>query len=380
MEQQQQEGRMYRGIKLADSVRLYKKNGEYFDKVRNGLDRFVDAIIEVNYDVVGEFVNNMTKLVIRCDKGHVYNTSPNNITNGYRCQKCAGNSTEQAKVNFYNVVKSIGYKVIGEYENSKTNIELQCDKNHVYSVKPNDFIHTGNRCPKCSIRNPEKAKEDFYNSVESEGYKVIGDYKGSHKKIEIQCTKNHVYSVTPSNFKSGWRCSKCSGNCPIEAEKNFYNEVESEGYKVIGKYIKSLIKVELQCDKGHLYSVIPPDFMRGIRCPNCSESKGEKIIREWLESKGIVCFAQYKFPNDTRKYDFCLPFENIIVEVHGLQHYKEIEFFSNSNLTREQSNDKRKQEFAESLGYKYIVVDYREHNPQLALERFIESYNKLNAE
>ena len=52
--------------------------------------------------------------------------------------------------------------------------------------------------------------------------------------------------------------------------------------------------------------------------------KGERIIREWLEENNVIYIAQYRFPNDKRKYDFMLPFENTVVEIHGLQHYEEI--------------------------------------------------------
>ncbi|BCD00032.1 hypothetical protein BC30048_2934 [Bacillus cereus] len=90
--------------------------------------------------------------------------------------------------------------------------------------------------------------------------------------------------------------------------------------------------------------------------------------------------SQYKFPNDTKSYDFYLPVENTIVEVHGQQHYEEVKVFhhhSYKTFEDEQLNDWYKEEFAKEMGCSYIVVNYREHKPELALQRFITAYTQL---
>ena len=42
----------------------------------------------------------------------------------------------------------------------------------------------------------------------------------------------------------------------------------------------------------------------------------------------------------------------------------------------EQENDTQKKEYAESKGYNYMVVDYREHLPELTLQRFKKMFEK----
>ncbi|GAB6422997.1 hypothetical protein bcgnr5372_27180 [Bacillus luti] len=166
----------------------------------------------------------------------------------------------------------------------------------------------------------------------------------------------------------------------------FINSVASNGHVLMSEYIHIHEKVLIDFKCGHKpHSLVANSYKHGVKCPHCQESKGERIIREWLEENNVMYIAQYRFPNDKRKYDFMLPFENTIVEIHGLQHYEEILHYhkdtpNRRSFTQEQKNDELKQEFAKALGYKYIIVDYREHKPQLALERFLAAFMELKSQ
>ncbi|PFH86468.1 hypothetical protein [Bacillus sp. AFS088145] len=377
MERQPQEGKVYREIKLADSVQINRKS------VQKGLDGLLDSLEKSNgYKVVGIYEANMKKLEMECDKGHSFSMIPSNFKRGYRCPVCAGNCPKQSIENFHKLANLEGYKIVGKYETARKKIEMECDKGHSFSMTPDNYKR-GHRCPACTGHCPVQAKEDYFKLAKLEGFKVVGDYEAALKPIKMECDKGHSISITPNNFKKGNRCWHCNGTSPEQGRENFYALLELAKYKAIGEYIKASKKVKIQCDKGHSFSMTPNHFKHGERCPVCSESNGEKIVREWLESKSIIYKTQYIFPMDTKKYDFLLPFENIIIEVNGKQHYEEVDFSGKGKgrtLAQEQANDKVKQKFAENLGYKYIVVDYRESKPQLALERFIHAFNKLKAE
>ena len=80
---------------------------------------------------------------------------------------------------------------------------------------------------------------------------------------------------------------------------------------------------------------------------------------------------------DIKKYDIYIPLYNLIVEVHGRQHYEEVDFFKNRTLAEEQANDRLKQQYALDNGFNYMVVDYREHIPKLTLNRFIKQLEEF---
>lgn len=59
-------------------------------------------------------------------------------------------------------------------------------------------------------RNTKLTTEEVREYVESFGYKLIGEYISSKVKIQVQCPNDHEpYYVSWGNFKTGKRCPKC---------------------------------------------------------------------------------------------------------------------------------------------------------------------------
>lgn len=129
-----------------------------------------------------------------------------------------------------------------------------------------------------------KSKNDFLTLIKLHNYKVIGEYLGVSKKINILCPNNHEWEVTPSHFKNGVRCPYCQGLNKSQAKSRFLKMVESDGYKCFSEYLNNKTKVELQCPKGHIYNVRPNDFMTGHRCRSCSISNSEEILSRKAKS------------------------------------------------------------------------------------------------
>lgn len=189
-------------------------------------------------------------------------------------------SMEKAKNDFLNKLEEADYKAIGEYKGALTKIKIECDKGHEYETRPNDFKR-GNRCPICSCHSSNKqtkenAKDNFYNLIEKEGYEVIGEYEKTKVKVEVKCDKGHCYSVTPSDFKQGKRCKICAGKDKKTAELDFIEKLEKENYKLLNKYSNNTTKVKVMCSEGHEYEVKPYAFKQGNRCPYCHVKKRQE--------------------------------------------------------------------------------------------------------
>ncbi|NGT11930.1 hypothetical protein G6Y96_09220 [Clostridium perfringens] len=213
---------------------LYK--GRDTERGKKAYVGFCELLESENYKLIGKYVNNKTKVKLQCDKGHRYFVIPNNFKRGTRCPICSGyNNPETSKLDFIKQVEKEGYKVIGNYINARIKVEVECNKGHRYFVKPNDFKN-GTRCSICAGNNPETSKLDFIKQVEIEGYKLIGNYVNARTKVELECDKCHRYFVRPSSFKSGHRCPHCSinshgeiltkkildeYNCKYESQKKF---------------------------------------------------------------------------------------------------------------------------------------------------------------
>jgi len=166
-------------------------------------------------------------------------------------------------------IEKYNYKCLSDiYVNNHTKLKVQCNNGHIYGVVWNSF-QLGHRCPYCAGVK-KKTMEEIKEYIESFGYKCLSEkYINCKSKLKIQCNIGHTYEVTWANFQTGWRCPYCAGvkKKTMEEIKKY---VELFGYKCLSKeYINSKNKLEIQCDKDHIYKVIWNSFSRGHRCPIC---------------------------------------------------------------------------------------------------------------
>lgn len=115
----------------------------------------------------------------------------------------------KAVINLQNLASEIGYTLIDPYKGAKVKIAMVCDHGHNISMTPTN-LKSGKRCGSCCKNDPQKAKQSFYNALSLCGYSTMEQYKSAREKIKIKCDKDHVYSVTPDNFKRGKRCPFCT--------------------------------------------------------------------------------------------------------------------------------------------------------------------------
>ena len=78
----------------------------------------------------------------------------------------------------------------------------------------------------------------------------------------------------------------------------------------------------------------------------------------WLEQEKIFFIKEKIFNwSEQKRYDFYLPKQNLIIEYHGVQHYKEVkEFFL--PLKEQQKIDSWKEAQAKENGINYLVISY----------------------
>ena len=81
-----------------------------------------------------EYINNSTKMLVSCSKGHVYKVGYNNFFQGNRCPYCAGQIITYDYIKNY--IESFGYKLVStEYKNAHSEILIECTEGHIYATK-----------------------------------------------------------------------------------------------------------------------------------------------------------------------------------------------------------------------------------------------------
>ena len=275
------------------------------------------------------------------------------------------------------------YKVISFVSFTKP-LTIKCIKhNKVYETKlgsllrkDRDNTNTCN-CPICSnyMRSinrtgltKAKTSEEYVQECKEKGYDLsIEDYKNAKTKIKHKCNKGHIYEQTPGSHLHGEGCPTCNGNLK-KTTKQYIQECKETGQDLpIEDYKNNKTRIKHRCSKGHIYKQTPDMHIGKYKqgCPVCSESHGEKYIRNYLDKNNIKYEPQKKFKDLKDKtylsYDFYLPDYNILIEYQGIQHYESINIKGSgeySNLKKQQHHDKLKREYAKNNGYKLLELKY----------------------
>lgn len=304
---------------------------------KSNLQEFLEKCYVVHgnrYDYsLAEYINNSTKLKIKCKIHGLFYQTPNSHLSGSNCNICANEKQNQTKFSntvafiekankvhssFYDYSKSI-------YKHNKENITITC-------VLHGDFLQTphvhlrGNGCRLCANERLSKKFRKPYDLVLKEyNDKYFGiyeypkeeefEYKNSSSEINIFCKKhNFTFTTTIDGHLCGRFCEKCLG------------------------YFTS---------------------------------KGELSIGSFLEKHNIEFVKEKTFPDlkgvngYPLRYDFYIESLNTIVEFDGEQHFK-VKFnssrFSQEKFKQTQKHDKIKNLFCKKNKITLIRIPYYQYD------------------
>lgn len=79
----------------------------------------------------------------------------------------------------------------------------------------------------------------------------------------------------------------------------------------------------------------------------------------FLEERGINFTKEYSFPDSKFRFDFFLPDFNVLVEFHGVQHYRPVQRFGGrEGLNKTKEMDTLKETLAASYGTPLVVLNF----------------------
>lgn len=167
-------------------------------------------------------------------------------------------------------------------------------------------------------KDSEVAIREFVSLLNLNEYILRSEYKGTTKKVLLECPNGHDYYVTPNNFKTkNSRCQTCRKQATQERnsksctkgirkskskkkkEEEFKAFVIKENYELLSEYVSPRIKVILKCPNDHEYEVVPYSFLKGSRC-KCNRLNNEKSILaknrflDLLSAEGYKLKSEYK--------------------------------------------------------------------------------------
>lgn len=292
------------------------------------------------------------------------------------------------------------YTFLEPYKYARTKIMVKHNKcGFLYQVQPNNFLH-GQRCPYCARKSKKMSDREFQNEVKRLGnnnYLPLQKYKGSKVKILMLHKKcGNKYYVRPHDFISGNRCPFCRYTITAKKRSMKFSEIQERvkkiangEYKVLPKgYRNTHTKINfyhLKCNR--FFQMTPHCFFSGQRCPFCKASKGEKIVKEYLEKKDIHFKFQFRI-NDCRDKK-ALPFDfaifnsdktlNCLIEYQGEQHfYNPFSWershgpFNSQSVLDTQKHDAMKLQYCKDHGIKLIRINHPQTSSKSNSIEFIE--------
>lgn len=269
----------------------------------------------------------------------------------------------------------------GELFNIKTSHFLKCNISYIIGKKTKEY--------KLSINSNIK---DDYHDVDILEHIYIKYSNGKEKGYRCRCNKCgwDDWRISESNLIKGNGCPCCSNKVIVEGINNIgfthpqISRYLKHDYDKIAYSINTNKKVDVLCPYCGFEKqmVITNLKRRGFSCPQCGDgvSMPQKFIFSMLNQLNVNFKEEFcpKWSNKKR-YDFYFQQynEKHIIEVHGLQHYKNgFESVGGGKLHEIQENDKLKRELALNNGIKdenYIVIDFRESTLEFGKKSILSS-------
>ena len=297
---------------------------------------FIERVEKVHgkeIQILGEYKSKREKILVKHMCGYIWYANPQSLYLGHSCPKCCGNikkSTDIIKKEIFDIVGD-EYELLGDYINSNTPILFKHNVcGNLFKMTPKAFIHRGQRCPNERYIRSSKSNIISYSKIKNEIEK-IGDGK----------------------------------------------------YKIVGDYIKSSEKITFfHTVCGKTFELKPTSFIKGgVRCPYCKRSKGEEVIREYLELNNIIFKEQYKIEGCKNvrplRFDFAIFDSNdeliCLIEYDGAQHFEKKFNCSEKEYLRLKENDDIKNNFCKNNNIRLIRIKYvRSSNPNIFKNKVIE--------
>ena len=324
--------------------------------------------------VIYEGCRNPIKII--CKKHGIFEQKPTHHLENKGCKKCSNEKKKNSIFDFISKARIThgdlyDYSLV-EYIGCKEKVKIICKKHGIFEQTPDNHIRRRG-CPDC---DPSKKSnnDDFISKARI----IHGDlydyssvyYENDRKNVKIICKTHGIFEQSPNNHLRGTKCPTCKSLSKIKTESNFIlDSISKHGdlydYSLV-KYNGSTQKVSIICRKHGIFEQKANNHLSGQGCPICKSSKGEIVIMNYLDIKNIEYIREYRFSDCRNKnplpFDFFLPKLNICIEFNGIQHYKEIEYFTrNVPLSETNLKDYLKKTYCEKNNIKLIVIKYNEN-------------------
>ena len=277
------------------------------------LDMNKQPISETHPDLANEAVGwdptkisygSKKRLKWKCDKGHIYEQTPNNRTaQGFGCSYCSGKRV----LTGFNDLKTTHSMLANEAHGwdptvisfgSHKNLDWKCSKGHVWNAKVLNRAINKSGCPVCDGKRIEQGFNDLLTThpklaAEANGWDPAQESFGSGKKKTWKCMLGHEWIATIGSRSDGRGCPVCSGRKTLPGFNDLATKfpnlaMEADGWDPTKVSPGNNRKFPWICKKGHSWSASPNQRTNlSSECPSCAVTGYDQ------NEKGFLYFLRH---------------------------------------------------------------------------------------
>jgi hypothetical protein len=309
------------------------------------------------FEIGENYVDIRSFIYLICKHGK-HSIRASSALNGQGCVYCSGKKwNNNDLIEKLSVIHNNKYSYV---EIGRKNIKAECKLHGIFEIKKDKHL-LGYGCRKCSDR--KKYDTEFFISVIRNKFNNYSFSKCVYKKftdkVIITCNNHGDFEQYPQYLLDGHGCKKCSLKYTNEEFLDICRtkHPEIDHSEVLYNGVQK--KIKLKCKVHGYFNQMAGYYINNSKgCPNCNETKGEKLIRLYLSDNSENFIQQYKY--DRFYFDFYLPDRNLFIEFNGKQHYSPIDFFGGDNAYEKQKKKdiEKNNLFEENKDIKLLIIPY----------------------
>lgn len=341
-------------------------------------------------EVIEDYIDSKTPILHHCliHEDIYWNITPSDALLGHGCPKCRNEKVREKLVkNHEEYVKELFEKnpnveVVEKYIDAKTKILHHCLVHGEYWYTTPTIALQGSGCPKCLKEKISKANtltnEEYIQQLKEKNSIIIPlePYVNITTPIYHKCLiHDYDWQTTPATVLQGCGCPKCRSEkisvALLKTHEQYVEDLKNTNPDIIvlEKYVDANTPILHKCLlDGNEWLSSPTNILSGTGCPQCTRSKGEKNIRNWLDNNNIAYEVQKRFndckDNRSLSFDFYLPNYNLCIEYDGEQHYRPVNFGgvtdekANLNFDITVKHDNIKNNYCKNNGISLLRIPY----------------------
>lgn len=249
------------------------------------------------------------------------------------------------------------------YVTAHVKLLITCVEHGAFAQTANSHLR-GKGCPVCG--HIQRSESQLYDTdwfvgqaktLHGKNYDYSrSKYLGRFAEITIGCYQHGNFTQSAGSHLGGTGCPACWQDRRSDARQVSMEDFIARAHAVHGggrydyksvKLGRMIAPVVIDCPSHGPFHQRPHKHLLGDGCPACSESRGEKEIRNALTTMGVDFESQWTHSqlrlHRPLYFDFAIPDRKIAIEFDGEQHRRPVRFRGISQERAERQFDLIKQ-------------------------------------